>query len=46
MRKERFTVWVGGVEVNDSYLTIEQARVLKKIYLNQGYKDVIVEEII
>jgi hypothetical protein len=41
----KFSVWVGGVEVNDFYLTKEQAEALAKQYEAGGYDDVVVEEI-
>ena len=44
MEKE-FTVWVGGTEVNDYYLTKVDALALSDDYLNDGYDDVIVENI-
>jgi len=43
--KRVFTVWVGGVEVNDYYLTLEQAEELAKEYELDGYDDVIIEEL-
>ena len=38
-----YTVWVGGGEVNDEYLTYENAKVLYDEYTNQGYDDVVIE---
>jgi len=40
-----WTVWVGGVEVNDYPLSKEDAECLAKIYKNNGYTDVVIEEI-
>ena len=40
MSKERFSVWVGGIEVNDYYLSKEQAKNLAKAYKKDGYDDV------
>ena len=37
-----FSVWVGGVEVNDVYLPEEQAVLLGNDYRGQGYTDVAV----
>lgn len=37
---QRFTVWVGGGEVNYSYLTYLQARNLAEQYISEGYDDV------
>jgi len=45
MNEKLFTVWVGGVEVNDYYLTLEQAEELAKEYELDGYNDVQIEEI-
>ena len=43
--KKLYTVWVGGTEVNDYYLTKEQAENLAFDYEIDGYNDVIVEEV-
>ncbi len=40
-----YTVWAGGVEVNDNYLTKEQAKSLAQEYIVQGYDDVLIEQI-
>lgn len=37
-----FSVWVGGIEVNDSYLTKEQAEELAEEY--KDYDDVLIYE--
>lgn len=42
----RYSVWVGGLEVNDDYLTYEEAERLANIYLEDGYDDVQIEEIV
>ena len=42
---EKFTVWVGGVEVNDYYLTKKEAENLAEEYRNDGYDDVVIEEV-
>ena len=42
---KQYTVWVGGVEVNDELLTKSEAENLKKIYKKEGYDDVVVEKI-
>ena len=44
MKEKLFTVWVGGVEVNDYYLTLEKAEELAKEYEMNGYDDVIIEK--
>ena len=45
MKEKLFTVWVGGVEVNDYYLTLEKAEELAEEYEMDGYDDVVIEEI-
>lgn len=45
MTEKLFTVWVGGVEVNNYYLTLEQAKELAKEYELDGYDDLQIEEI-
>jgi hypothetical protein len=44
-KEERFTVWVGGVEVNDVLLTKQKADELAFEYEEDGYDDVVVEEV-
>jgi len=41
--EKTYTVWVGGVEVNDYYLTIEQAKNLAYEWEIDGYSDVAIE---
>lgn len=41
---KNWTVWVGGVEVNDYYLTKERADSLAQEYKDDGYDDVSVEQ--
>ena len=39
----KYTVWVGGVEVNDYYLRNDfEAQEIGRRYLNEGYDDVVV----
>ena len=41
-----YTVWVGGVEVNDDYFdNIHEARLLAREYVSEGYTDVYIEAI-
>ena len=42
---ENYTVWVGGSEVNDYYLSLDEAQSLAKLYLDRGYDDVLIEEV-
>ena len=36
----KFSVWVGGVEVNDKLLTLDEAQRIAKNWLDDGYDDV------
>ena len=38
-----YTVWVGGTEVTDNYVTFEEAVKLYKNYKSKGYDDIIVQ---
>ena len=42
MSEAVYSVWVGGVEVNDYYLTEEFAKELAKLFVHDGYIDVLV----
>jgi hypothetical protein len=42
---EKWTVWVGGIEVNDYYLTKEEAERLAREYEADGYDDVQIERV-
>lgn len=41
---DKYTVWVGGVEVNDTFMPKEEAVELANSYRKQGYKDVHIEK--
>lgn len=41
----RFTVWAGGVEVNDYMLTESEAQAIARSWREQGYDDVQIEEL-
>ena len=43
-RLHNYSVWVGGVEVNDYYLTHEQAKNLAFEYKADGYDDVVITQ--
>ena len=43
MSENSWTVWVGGVEVNDIMLSQRQAEQVAEWYIRSGYDDVIVE---
>ena len=40
-----YTVWVGGGEINDYYLTLEEATNLAEYWKNLGYDEVQIEKI-
>ena len=40
---KNYVVWVGGVEVNDFYLSKEDAEDLRDEYLDEGYDDACIE---
>jgi hypothetical protein len=42
MRYKKYSVWVGGIEVNDYYLSKTQADEIALQYRQQGYDDVAV----
>jgi hypothetical protein len=41
---KKYTVWVGGSEVQSYYLTAYEAKELKQIWDAKGYDDVTIEE--
>jgi hypothetical protein len=43
---ERYSVWVGGGEINDRLLTEAAALFLAEGWKAEGYDDVIVEEVL
>jgi len=45
MRKNRYTVWVGGIEVNDLLLSRKDAQAIAEIYSDDGYDDVVIERL-
>ena len=40
-----WTVWVGGGEVNDNYLTEDKAKELAVYFIADGYGDVVIQNI-
>ena len=42
MEEKIYSVWVGGGEVNDNYLTKNEAISLAKEYEDDGYDDVVI----
>jgi len=45
MNEDRYTVWVGGSEVNNYHLTLIEAEELADEYIEDGYDDVQIEKI-
>ena len=42
---EKYTVWVGGSEMNDYYLSLSEAQTIARQYITDGYDDVIIERV-
>jgi hypothetical protein len=40
-----YTVWVGAMEVNDEYQTLEDAKKLANQFTDRGYDDVQIEKV-
>jgi hypothetical protein len=40
-----WTVWVGGGEINDYYLSETQAKDIAQAWIDKGYDEVVVEEV-
>lgn len=45
MKEPKYTVWVGGVEVNDHLLPKDKAEDLAQEYTNDDYDDVVIEKV-
>ena len=43
LAEDKYSVWVGGAEVNDRHLTKEEARNVARKYKDDGYDDVVIE---
>lgn len=43
---ELFSVWVGGSEVNDYYLTGSEMIDLVRKYASEGYEDIEIEQVL
>jgi len=41
-----WTVWVGGSEVNDHYLTYDKAKSIARFWKDEGYDDVKIQEVL
>ena len=44
MRTIKYSVWCGGIEINDYYSNKQQAVDLHNKYLIKGYDDVVIQE--
>lgn len=42
---DKWTVWVGGVEITDQHVEKEKAEQLAAEYVTNGYDDVQIEEV-
>ncbi len=43
---QKYTVWVGGVEVNDFYLSWSEAVTIAGEFISDGYQDVRLERVV
>ena len=43
-KEDKYTVWVGGVEVVDSCITFNKAKQIKNNFKVEGYDDVIISK--
>jgi hypothetical protein len=41
---DNYSVWVGAVEVNDYYLSLEEAQELAAQFVRDGYTDTIIRK--
>ena len=41
---KKYSVWVGGTEVNDYYLTYERATEIYQEYVDKGYDDTVIRK--
>ena len=42
--RKKYTVWVGGTEVTDHFVTMTTAKDIYAKYTEQGYKDVVIQQ--
>ena len=42
--RKKYTVWVGGTEVTDHFVTMTTAKDIFADYTEQGYKDVVIQQ--
>jgi len=43
---QKYTVWVGGVEVNGFYLSWSEAVAIAGEFVSEGYRDVQIERVV
>ena len=41
---KKYTVWIDGVEMTDSFITYAHAKMMHSVYESRGYKNVIIRE--
>jgi len=41
---KKYTVWIDGVEMTDSFVTYAHAKMMHSVYESRGYKNVIIRE--
>lgn len=41
--KSKYSLWVGGIEINDYPLNLQEVKELEKEYNKKGYLDVTIE---
>ena len=46
MSTQKYTVWVGGVEVNNFYLSWTEAVAIASEFMSDGYQDVRLERVV
>ena len=44
MTNNIYSIWVGGIEVNDVLLTKDEANDLANMYIEKGYDDVVIDD--
>ena len=43
--ENKYTVWVGGTEVNADYVYYSEACSIAKKYIDDGYDDVVIQKV-
>ena len=44
-RGNRYTVWVGGTEINDHFVAQNKAKAIAQVWIESGYEDVAIVKI-